>query len=77
MEKIVEATFDGEVIRLDEPLDAKPDTRVKVVIEEPSENRVYGSFLSVARSLKLRGPSDFSKNLDDYLYGGKQFPDEE
>ncbi len=76
MEKIVEATFDGEVFRPDEPVNLVLNTKVKVVIEEPDDGESY-SFLRMARSLKLRGPSDFSENLDDYLYGGKPFPNEE
>ena len=34
MEKIVDATYDGEVVRFDEPVDLAKDTKVKVVIEE-------------------------------------------
>ena len=76
MDKVVDATFDGEVVRLDEPLDEKPNTRVKVLIKDSTIDRSSASFIDVARALKLRGPSDFSRNLDKYLYGGKPFPDE-
>lgn len=75
MEKIFKATYDGEVFRPNEPVDLDPDTEV-TVHSNGKENRPL-SFLQTARSLKLRGPSDFSSNLDDYLYGGKPIRDEE
>jgi hypothetical protein len=37
---------------------------------EPERNR--GNFLIVAQSANLDGPPDWSENLDEYLYGGKQ-----
>lgn len=33
MTRTLEATFDGETLRLDEPLDLQPNTRVRVTIE--------------------------------------------
>lgn len=33
MTRTLEATFDGSVLRPDEPLDLKPNTRVRVTIE--------------------------------------------
>ena len=85
MELTFEATFDGEVFRPDEKVDLEPNTKVKVTIEEPQilklvvkpkkgKGEPY-AFLRYARSLNLDGPSDFSKNLDDYLYGGKSLDD--
>ena len=87
MEKIVDATYDGEVVRFDEPVDLAKDTKVRVVIEESpkklklkfAKKKKGGKpyeFLEYLASLKLDGPSDFSSNLDDYLYHGKPFPDE-
>lgn len=88
MEKIVDATYDGEVVRFDEPVNLASNTKVRVLIDQPEDKlklkfvkkkkggKPYG-FLEYARSLKLDGPSDFSTNLDDYLYHGKPFPDEE
>lgn len=76
MDKTVDATYDGEVFRPDEPVDLKPNTKVTVVIDDAEKSGESYSFFRVARSLKLTGPSDFSENLDDYLYGGKPFPDE-
>ena len=92
MEKTINATFDGEVFRPDDPLDLPRDTKVKIIFDERPKKKAkkpklvvvprkpggkpYG-FFEYARSLKLEGPSDWSENLDDYLYHGKPFPDEE
>ena len=70
MVQTLEAVFDGEVLRTDEPLALEPNTRVRLVVEtvpEPGNQPV--SFLRTARSLKLEGPADWSTNLDSYLYG--------
>ncbi len=77
MEKTVDATFDGEVVRLEIPINLAPNTKVKVLFEDSDSSEEPYHFLRMARSLKLRGPSDFSENLDEYLYGGKSIPDEE
>jgi len=39
MTRTVEATFDGEVLLLDEPLDLEPNTRVRVTIETSPQHR--------------------------------------
>jgi len=69
---ILFATFDGQVLRLDEPIPLPPNTRVRLSVE-PADSGVAveegRSFLSVARSLDLEGPPDWSDNLEDYLYG--------
>jgi predicted DNA-binding antitoxin AbrB/MazE fold protein len=72
MTRTVQAVFDGEVLRPQEPLDLEPQTRVQITIEtilEPIEKSQ--SFLDVAASLNLEGPSDWSENLDEYLYGSR------
>ena len=38
MTKTLEATYDGETLRPDEPLDLKPNTRVRVTVEMPDES---------------------------------------
>jgi predicted DNA-binding antitoxin AbrB/MazE fold protein len=40
MTKTLEATYDGETLRPDEPLDLKPNTRVRVTIETTGEARL-------------------------------------
>ncbi|MEO6588301.1 MAG: antitoxin family protein [Pyrinomonadaceae bacterium] len=87
MEQIIEATFDGEVFRPTEKVDLEPNTKVKITVEEPKKLKLAvmpkkgkgepNSFLDYLMSLKLDGPSDFSKNIDEYLYGGKSLDDAE
>lgn len=71
MANVIEATFDGKVLRPEGPLDLAPNTRVRIVIEEvlPAEQEEPPSFLKVARSLRIAGPPDWSANIDKYLYG--------
>ena len=91
MDKILDATYDGEVFRPDEPVDLASNTKVKIIVEDEAEKpeklklpempkkgkgEPY-AFLRYARSVKLDGPSDFSRNLDQYLYGGKSLDDAE
>lgn len=71
MIQTLEATFDGLVLRPDEPLRLEPNTRVRVTIETDTgaDNADKSSFLRTAKGLNLDGPRDWSKNLDSYLYG--------
>jgi hypothetical protein len=69
MTKSIEAIFDGETLRPDEPLEIPPNTRVRVTIESLPAAGEAGSFLRTARALKLTGPPDWSTNLETYLYG--------
>jgi hypothetical protein len=69
MTKSVEAVFDGMTLRPDEPLGLPPNTRVRLTIESLRAPGGAGSFLRTARSLGLAGPSDWSSNLEAYLYG--------
>jgi predicted DNA-binding antitoxin AbrB/MazE fold protein len=69
MSQRVEAIFDGEVLRPDEPIDLEPNTRVRVTIEPTRASEKKGqSFLQIALSLKLEGPPDWSERFRDYLY---------
>jgi hypothetical protein len=72
------ATFDGQVLRPDEPIALPPNTRVRLLLE-PAESasapEAARSFLSVAQSLNLAGPPDWSARLDDYLYGNDEAPE--
>jgi len=89
MEKTVNATFDGEVFRPDEPVDLESNTKVRLLIEETPKRNLKLEFMAkkpggkpyeffeYLRSLKLDGPSDWSENLDEYLYHGKPFSNEE
>jgi hypothetical protein len=66
MSQTVRATFDGEVLRPEEPLVLAPNTRVRVTVEsiepEPAPAR---SFLETARSLNLEGPPDWSARVEE------------
>ncbi len=72
MSEILEAIFDGEVLRPVKPIALRPNSRVKITIEtavtaEPK--REQSSFLQTACSLNLEGPADWAENIDAYLYG--------
>lgn len=77
MSQTLDATFDGNVFRPDQPIELEPNTRVRITIEtNPASEEEAQSFLAVARSLKLEGPPDWSSRLDDYLYGSNGTVDE-
>jgi predicted DNA-binding antitoxin AbrB/MazE fold protein len=70
MTQIVEAVYDGIVLRPETSLSLEPNTRVRITVEVlPTEQKPQQSFLRTARSLDLQGPADWSANLDSYLYG--------
>ena len=69
MSRTIEAVFDGEVLRPQEPLELQPNTKVRITIEEPATNKLNSkSFLQTARSLNLEGPPDWSERIEEYLY---------
>jgi AF2212-like protein len=68
MTKTIEAVFDGETLRPDEPLELAPNTRVRLTIEAPTPSKTPQSFLRTARSLGLTGPSDWSANLETHHF---------
>jgi len=72
MVQVLDAIFDGVVLRPEEPVELAPNTRVRIIIEtiESAETETP-SFLQTARSLNLEGPSDWSEKIEDYLYGDK------
>ena len=72
MSKTLQAVYDGEVLRPDEPLGLAPDTRVRITIELMDEQRQPLSFLDTALGLNLDGPPDWSERFDDYLYSDKE-----
>jgi predicted DNA-binding antitoxin AbrB/MazE fold protein len=62
MTRTMTATFDGEVLRPDEPVDLEPNTKVRITIEasEPLTEKTL-SVLDTAAALNLEGPSDWSE----------------
>lgn len=69
MALMIDAVFDGRAFLPVEPITLEPNTKVKISIQA-NIGTPY-SFLSVAQSLNLDGPPDWSVKLDEYLYGGK------
>ena len=70
MSQIVDAIYDGTVLRPDSALGMEPNTRVRLTVEVlPPVKAAPISFLDTALSLNLSGPKDWSANLDNYLYG--------
>lgn len=70
----IEGIYDGEVVRLLSKQSLPANMPVKILVEDPFEKDeefpVLGedySFLKVAMQAKLRGPKDFSENINDYL----------
>jgi predicted DNA-binding antitoxin AbrB/MazE fold protein len=77
MIKSLEAIFDGQVLHPQEPVELEPNTRVRITIETvESAGQKTLSFLQLARSLNLEGPTDWSARFEDYLYGSKIDTDE-
>jgi hypothetical protein len=81
MTKTLYAQFDGESLRPEEEIPLSPNTRVRVTVETLEESKGVKkdgkpyAFLDIALSLKLQGPPDWAENLDEYLYGGREFPE--
>jgi hypothetical protein len=70
MTKTLFATFDGEVLRPEEPVSLAPNTRVRVTIETTVESEApAASFLRTAQALNLDGPADWSARIEEHLYG--------
>jgi predicted DNA-binding antitoxin AbrB/MazE fold protein len=74
MSQIVEAIFDGTVLRPETALNLEENTRVRLTVEIMPRQIILPesdatSFLRTARSLNLSGPADWSANVDKYLYG--------
>nr|WP_239121721.1 antitoxin AF2212-like protein [Spirulina major] len=70
MVETITAVFDGEVFRPTHAVSLEPNTSVEITIKTVENgDREPVSFLEVARSFELEGPTDWSENLDKYLYG--------
>jgi len=76
----VDAVFDGEVLRPQEPLTLTPNQRYSITIDEPASAPVdTEDAWSVLRSLagSYDGPSDWSTEHDHYIYGSPKRGDGE
>ncbi len=59
--KTLYATFDGQVLRPEDPLEIPANTRVRLTIESAGEAAsAPTSFLRTARAQQLDGPPDWS-----------------
>ena len=69
MTTTLEATFDGKVLRPDQPLDLEPNTRVKVTIETPEKpKRVHGGVRELFGSVDVGHPIGIkNEDIDEDL----------
>lgn len=67
----IEALFDGKVFIPETSVALRPNTRVRLVIEDLITSGQPGSFLQTALALQLEGPPDWASDLDAYLTGQK------
>ncbi|MEM9540595.1 MAG: antitoxin AF2212-like protein [Cyanobacteria bacterium P01_E01_bin.42] len=68
MVKTITAVFDGKVFHPTDAISLPPNTSVEITIQTVENgDREPVSFLEVARSFELEGPTDWSENLDRYL----------
>ncbi|MCE7990118.1 MAG: hypothetical protein DYG89_53920 [Caldilinea sp. CFX5] len=65
----IDAVFDGRVFLPVQPIRLPPNSRVQIAVT--AEEQITTSFLDVAEALALEGPPDWSRQLDEYLYGNK------
>ena len=70
----LEGIYDGEVVRLLSKQSLPANMPVKILVDDQLEKNeevpVLGedySFLKIAMQARLRGPKDFSENINDYL----------
>lgn len=73
MNQTVQATYDGKVLKPDDPLALHPNTRVRILIL-PTEGKVAPkpyAFFEFAKSANINGPKDWSSRLHDYLYNSE------
>jgi hypothetical protein len=75
MTQTVDAVYDGAVLRPETDLKLESNTLVRLTVEDLGAGvATHQSFLQTARSLDLHGPTDWSANLDSYLYGDGDQP---
>jgi predicted DNA-binding antitoxin AbrB/MazE fold protein len=80
MTNILYATFDGEVLRPEEPISLEPGTRVRITVETDFvERRKTGaphSALDAMLAARINGPPDWSTRRHYYL-SDEEFPCDE
>lgn len=69
MTQTIDATYDGQVFRPNQPIDLEANTQVKILIDkEITSKKEKLSFLQISESMSFDGPRDLSANIDKYLY---------
>lgn len=71
MSQTVTAIYDGQVLRLDEPVDLEPNQRYRLTIEpDVSGDRAGGAWDVLERLAgTIEAPPDWSAEHNHYLYG--------
>ena len=73
MTKTMHAIVHNGTLDLEEQLNLPEGERVTIIITtEASQKSQRKSFFERAAELDIEAPSDFSKNIDEYLYRGKK-----
>lgn len=73
MSTIVDTIFDGEVFRPQTPVDLKPNTHYRLIVEEssaPGEQDAWSILESMIGTVEA--PADWSAEHDHYLYGSNK-----
>jgi hypothetical protein len=68
MTKTITATFDGEYLRPDNPVDLQPNQRYLITIEPETETPESGWSAIEALAGTVEAPADWSIEHDRYLY---------
>lgn len=71
MTKTITATFDGEYLRPDNPVDLQPNQRYLITVQAETETQTPASGWSAIEDLAgtVEAPADWSIEHDHYLYG--------
>lgn len=69
--KTITAIFDGEVLRPEDPVDLKPNTRYLLTVEQEVQEARTQNAWDVLKECAgtVEGPEDWAAEHDHYLYG--------
>lgn len=73
MTQVLKAIYDGKVFRPEGLVKIPTHSSVQLTVQtSPAKKKAKPySLLRKVAAMKLKGPNDFSENLDEYLYHGK------
>jgi hypothetical protein len=71
MTQRLQAIFDGQVLRPEEPVQLQPNTRCTVTVQVSDESAKGGNAWQLLDELagSIEAPADWSTQHDHYLYG--------